>query len=87
MCRSTKALTEWMESVFTKESVHRMLYSLRVNAPGLPEEQLYLMLNQSMKKRVIDQFGEIDESYLDYIVDNFYDTHFSEEFDSAEEEV
>jgi len=64
-----------------------MLYSLRVNAPGLPEEQLYLMLNQSMKKRVIDQFGEIDESYLDYIVDNFYDTHFSEEFDSAEEEV
>ena len=83
----TASLTEWMESVFTKESVHRMLYSLRVNAPGLPEEQLYLMLNQSMKKRVIDQFGEIDESYLDYIVDNFYDTHFSEEFDSAEEEV
>lgn len=82
----TASLTEWMESVFTKESVHRMLYSLRVNAPGLPEEQLYLMLNQSMKKRVIDQFGEIDESYLDYIVDNFYDTHFSEEFDSAEEE-
>lgn len=80
------SLTEWMESAFTKESVHRLLYSLRVNAPGLPEEQLYLMLNQAMKKRVCDQFGEIEEAYLDYIVDNFYDEHFSEEFDSAEEE-
>ena len=82
----TASLNEWMESAFTKESVHRMLYSLRVNAPGLPEEQLYLMLNQAMKKRVLDQFGELDESYLDYIVDNFYDTHFSEETDSSEEE-
>ena len=81
----TASLTEWMESVFTKEAVHRMLYSLRVNAPGLPEEQLYIMLSQAMKKRVCDQFGEIDEAYLDYIVDSFYDTHFSEEPDSAEE--
>lgn len=83
----TASLTEWMESVFTKETIHRMLYSLRVNAPGLPEEQLYIMLNQAMKKRVCDQFGEIEESYLDYIVDNFYDAHFTEDFDSLEEEA
>jgi len=82
----TASLTEWMESVFTKESVHRMLYSIRVNAPGLPEEQLYLMLNQAMKKRVCDQFGEIDDAYLDYIVDAFYDEHFSEDFDMSENE-
>lgn len=82
----TVSLNEWMESVFTKESVHRMLYSIRVNAPGLPEEQLYLMLNQAMKKRVCDQFGEIDDAYLDYIVDIFYDEHFSEDFDMSEDE-
>ena len=83
----TASLTEWMETVFTKESVHRLLYSIRVNAPGLPEEQLYIMLNQAMKKRVCDQFGEIDDAYLDYIVDNFYDEHFAEETDFAEEEA
>lgn len=83
----TISLTEWMETVFTKETVHRLLYSLRVNAPGLPEEQLYIMLNQAMKKRVCDQFGEIDDAYLDYIVDNFYDAHFAEEADFSEEEV
>lgn len=81
----TASINAWMESVFTKESVHRMLYSLRVNAPGVPEEQLYLMLNQAMKQRVIDQFGEIEEAYLDYVVDNFYDTHFTEDFDSVED--
>ena len=81
----TASMNEWMESVFTKESVHRMLYSLRVNAPGVPEEQLYIMLNQAMKQRVIDQFGEIEEAYLDYVVDNYYDTHFTEDFDSVED--
>lgn len=82
----TASLTEWMESVFTKEAVHRMLYSLRVNAPGLPEEQLYILLNQEMKKRVCDQFGEIEDAYLDYIVDNYYDTHFAEDLNTQEED-
>ena len=82
----TASLNEWMETVFTKETVHRLLYSIRVNAPGLPEEQLYLLLNQAMKKRVSDQFGEIDESYLDYIVDAYYDEHFTDDFDAFEEE-
>ena len=81
----TSSLNAWMESVFTKEAVHRLLYSLRVNAPDLPEEQLYIMLSQAMKKRVCDQFGEIDDAYLDYLVDAFYDEHFSEDFDESEE--
>ena len=74
----TATLYEWMESVFTPEAVNKMFSSIRVNAPGIPEEQLYLMLNQVMKKRISDQFGDMDESYLDYIVDTFYDEHFSE---------
>jgi len=81
----TASLNEWMEKVFTKESVHRLLYSLRVNAPGIPEEQLYIMLSQSMKQRVCDQFGDLDDSYLDYIVDNYYDSHFSEDADESED--
>lgn len=81
----TASLNEWMVSVFTKESVHRLLYSIRVNAPGIPEEQIYLLLNQAMKKRVCDQFGELDDSYLDYIVDTYYDTHFSEDSEDSEE--
>ena len=81
----TFSLNEWMETVFTKESVHRLLYSLRVNAPGLPEEQLYILLSQAMKKRVCDQFGELDEAYLDYIVDNYYDSHFSEDFETSDD--
>ena len=42
------------------------------------------MLYQAMKKRVCDQFGDLDEAYLDYIVDEFYDSHFSED---TEEEL
>lgn len=74
----TASLNEWMESVFTPETVQDLFGKVRVNAPGIPEEQLYLMLNQVMKKRISDQFGEMDDAYLDYIVDNFYDEHFSD---------
>ncbi len=80
----TARLNDWMDHNFTKETIHRLLYSLRVNAPQVPEEQLYLMLYQAMKKRVCDQFGDLDEAYLDYIVDEFYDSHFAE---SPEEEL
>ena len=73
-----------MERNFTKETIHRILYAQRVNAPQVPEEQLYLMLYQAMKKRVCDQFGDLDEAYLDYIVDEFYDSHFAED---TEEEL
>lgn len=76
----TANLNEWMESVFTEETVRDLFSKIRVNAPGIPEEQLYLMLNQVMKKRISDQFGEMNEAYLDYIVDTFYDAHFSEDF-------
>ncbi len=80
----TAKLNDWMERNFTKETIHRILYSLRVNAPQVLEEQLYLMLYQAMKKRVCDQFGDLDEAYLDYIVDEFYDSHFAED---TEEEL
>ncbi len=82
----TSALNDWMEKVFTKEAVHRLLYSLRINDPGMPEEQLYILLSQAMKQRVCDQFGELDDAYLDYIVDNYYDTHFSESFENGDED-
>ena len=82
----TSSLNEWMETVFTKESVHRLLYSLRINDPGIPEEQLYIMLSQAMKQRVCDQFGELDDAYLDYIVDNYFDAHFSESFEDSDED-
>ena len=75
----TAKLNDWMEHNFTKETIHRILYAQRVNAPQVPEEELYLMLYQAMKKRVCDQFGDLDEAYLDYIVDEFYDSHFSED--------
>lgn len=80
----TAKLNDWMEHNFTKETIHRILYAQRVNAPQVPEEQLYLMLYQAMKKRVCDQFGDLDEAYLDYIVDEFYDSHFAED---TEEEL
>lgn len=82
----TEALNQWMDSVFTQESVQRLLHSIHVNSPQLPEEQCYLLLNTVMKKRVTDQFGEMDEAYLDYVVDAYYDEHFSDSMEDSMEE-
>ena len=83
----TATLNAWMESVFTHETVDKMFSSIRVNSPGIPEEQLYLMLNQVMKQRISDQFGDIDDAYLDYIVDTFYDEHFSDDLNEEPENI
>jgi hypothetical protein len=45
---------------------------------GTPEEILYLKRTDAMKKALETCFGQLNEDYVDSLLDDFYNKHFGE---------
>jgi hypothetical protein len=68
----TKELTDWMEETVTKEFLDK------ISDPSVSEEANFLQQAERIKGMIYDEF-EIDEtsdSYLDTLIDEFFNTHF-----------
>lgn len=66
----TSTLNKWLEENITEESLAKM------RDPNVSEEIEFLAIMQYIKEQVEEQFGELDESYLDQIAEEFYDRKF-----------
>lgn len=66
----TNTLNKWLDENITEESLAKM------RDPNVSEEIEFLAIMQYIKEQVEEQFGELDESYLDQIAEEFYDRKF-----------
>lgn len=73
----TRLLNEWLQEHVTKE------YLYELEDPALTDEINFLNKMNFIKERILDEFGEINESYLDQVVENYYNENF-EEFENTD---
>lgn len=73
----TNSLNLWLEQAFTLETKNELLQQMEESSSDLSEELKYIRLNNEIKNKIVKQFGEIDDAYLDYIVEDFYNNHFN----------
>ena len=67
----TAKINEWMEkhkNIMTDGSLS--------GDDGTPDEILYLKRTQAMKQSLTSIFGELDEDYVDSLIDDFYNKEF-----------
>ncbi len=70
--QETDAINSWLSENITKESLNEL-----VN-PNDGEEVQFMQKIERMKELILNQFGELDDLYLDHIVEEYYNNHFEE---------
>ncbi|MDD5934862.1 MAG: hypothetical protein PUC65_04735 [Clostridiales bacterium] len=70
---NTKKITEWLNSHITEETLNEFKDS------SLSNEANFIHVMEGIKQLVIKEFGTLDDSYLDYITEEFYNEKFGEE--------
>ena len=66
----TKQITEWLDCTITENYLQSM------KDPHLLEEANFIKIMEGMKELVTKQFGELDDAYLDYVTEEFYNSKF-----------
>ncbi|MGN6713538.1 hypothetical protein [Anaerocolumna jejuensis] len=69
----TDTIQEWLDTNLTKEKVDGF-----ADASAADEVQ-FLQKMEKMKAMVIAKFGEMDDKYLDRLMEEYYNDHFEEE--------
>lgn len=67
----TKTIFDWLEQTLTTENV--------LQEESVSSEILYYHRIHQMKSMIESHFGEIDDSYLDCILEEYYNSHFEKE--------
>lgn len=65
---TTNAIKEWMNTHITKEKIEA------VTDPSVSEEINYFNKTEKIKSLLQEAFGELDDSYLDALVEEFYNS-------------
>lgn len=71
--KRTDEINEWIEKhayIMTQQGLD--------GSDGTPEEILYLKRTDAMKKALETCFGQLNEDYVDSLLDDFYNKHFGE---------
>ena len=71
--KRTDEINEWLEKhayIMTQQGLD--------GSNGTPEEILYLKRTDAMKKALETCFGQLNEDYVDSLLDDFYNKHFGE---------
>ena len=74
-----KAITDWMNLYVTEETINELKQS------SLSDEANFIQIMDGIKRLIIKEFGEIDEAFLDYIAEEYYNSKFGEESSDEEE--
>lgn len=76
---TTKKINEWLESTVTKETLNELADS------SLSKEANFIRVMDGIKALVEKQFGELDDAYLDYVTEEYYNNKFGEDNFSEDE--
>lgn len=76
---TTKKINEWLESTVTKETLNELADS------SLSKEANFIRVMDGIKALVEKQFGELDDAYLDYVTEEYYNNKFGEDSFSEDE--
>ncbi len=68
----TDTIIDWLDSNVTEEIVNGF-----ANSSAAAEVQ-FLQKLEKMKALVVTQFGEMDDKYLDRLIEEYYNDHFDE---------
>ena len=68
----TENITKWLDENLTKEQLEAQ------KSPELSDEANFLKELEYLKAQITEQFGELEETYLDYIAEEYYNEHFEE---------
>ncbi|SHO45795.1 hypothetical protein [Anaerocolumna xylanovorans] len=71
----TDTIQEWLEANLTKEQVDGF------SNASASEEVQFLQKLEKMKAMVVAKFGEMDDKFLDRLMEEYYDEHFEEDSD------
>jgi len=71
----TNALTAWLKENFTEDIVNEIKKQSESNNES--DEICYFKIISKMKQMIIAQFGEIDESYLEYLTDDYFNKYIA----------
>ncbi len=84
----TGTLTDWLDQNVTEETLEMIKedYLTSTNDKNVSNEIIYLKQIYAIKKKIIQAFGEMDDAYLETIVEEYYNDHFSDEFNETFEE-
>ncbi|MBP5160042.1 MAG: hypothetical protein ILP10_07055 [Lachnospiraceae bacterium] len=69
----TKAINGHLDSVVTEE------FLASCDDPSLSPELNYLRRTEAIKKSLTDTFGELDDTYIDSLIEDYYNTHIDAE--------
>lgn len=67
----TNKINEWMEKTITKELLEKF------SDKSISEEANFLQVSEKIKEMIQKEFDVNDDSYLDAIIDEFFNQHFS----------
>lgn len=66
-----KAITTWFTTQYSSDSIDKEISS------ELPEEQLYFSRYEFMSKAILIEYPDLEEAFLDHIIESLYTEMFS----------
>ncbi len=73
----TKTLNDWLMTHITSEFLNSYENQLASLMPDITSEMKYLRFVREVKDIICKQFGEIDDSYLDYVIEEYYNNNLA----------
>lgn len=70
---TTKQINDFLTSMVTAESLQSM------KDPSLDNEVNFIRILEALKFLVTEKFGQLNEAYLDYVTEEFYNQNFDSE--------
>lgn len=67
---TTSKITKWLDEQITAETLVSMQDS------SLSEEANFIRIMEGIKALITDQFGQLDDAYLDYVTEEYYNNRF-----------
>ena len=68
----TSRINTWLDEHLTAEHLRE------TSDPALSDEANFLRKLEYIRERITQEFGELEDTYLDYITEEYYNSHFEE---------
>lgn len=77
--KTTKEIMDFLDSNATNEVIEAFKDS------SFSEEGNFIRVMEGLKALIVKNFGELDDSYLDYVTEDFYNSRFEDDADDFKE--
>lgn len=77
--KRTAAIKDWLLKKVTKEILDELLVNESIDGEEIDSEEIYfLQATDKMKEMIQEEFGMLNENYLDRLVEEFYNDHLED---------